>query len=134
MLPIRGHSYQPRQLDQLPDDFARIGLGVCYRGLLSKTKKMGKRTKYKHSILTDHCVCQKSSCFQKKRNTKTQRLKQNLSLDVSHRGQIYFQETRLSMDIQMYHELSSFLLCCWSDVHSTHHNLNFAEDISPHNL
>ena len=35
MLPIRGHSYQPRQLDQVPDDFARIGLGVCYKGLLS---------------------------------------------------------------------------------------------------
>ena len=35
MLPIRGHSYQPRQLDQVPDDFARIGLGLCYKGLLS---------------------------------------------------------------------------------------------------
>ena len=34
MLPVFGATYEPRRLDEAPRDFARLGLGACFKGAL----------------------------------------------------------------------------------------------------
>ena len=36
MLPVFGATYEPRRLDEAPRDFAKLGLGACFKGVLNR--------------------------------------------------------------------------------------------------